>query len=182
MGDCLIHLLMVSSHFSWLVVMVNWDVSSNTENSTAIGVMGCGGPSQNENPQCMGRCFLAHPKKCRGKKKQIMWKKKSKLRQRGLGSVPKRNTPFHPWFSHIGVHQIAKSPLVYHVNFPCKLPFRVPFHPYSDTKSAPFDDLAVGELPGVFSLGVSAGPAVTLGHIINGKCGNEMGIITMFDC
>ena len=50
-GRRLIHLLMVSSHFSWLVVMVNWDVRSNTENSTAIGVMGCGGPSQNENPQ-----------------------------------------------------------------------------------------------------------------------------------
>lgn len=122
-----------------------------------------------------------HTQKNAEEKKQIMWKKKTKLQQRGLGSVPKWNTPFHPWFSHIGVHQIAKSPLVYHVNFPCKLPFRVPFQPYSNTKSAPFDDLAVGELPGVFSLGVSAGPAVTLGHIINGKCGNEMGI-TMFDC
>ena len=123
-----------------------------------------------------------HTQKNAEEKKTNHVEKKSKLRQRGLGSVPKRNTPFHPWFSHIEVHQIAKSPLVYHVNFPCKLPFRVPFHPYSDTKSAPFDDLAVGELPGVFSLGVSAGPAVTLGHIINGKCGNEMGIITMFDC
>ena len=58
-----------------------------------------------------------------------------------------------------------------------KLPFRVPFPPYSDTKSAPFDDLAVGELPGVFSLGVSTGPAVMFGHIINETCGNEMGII-----